>query len=188
MNVTKSVDLVLVNIHVQFLGLTFLIYTFVIMFYAQVLQRDRRIDSFLDWFRDWALVWIGLSIPVIFVTSLYSSSYLWGFECGWRGIDNETCFALLNAFEQQTEPFVWIAYITSGIMYMTEGVIILGRFKWAVYLFFLCGILILIGNLIIANSATYLQPIFIFLAYIVWIIPPYLALNFKRFKKLFKKD
>ncbi len=198
MSITKSisVDLVLVNVHVQFLGLTFLIYTFVIMFYAQALQRDRRIDSFLDWFRNWALVWIGLSIPVIFVTSLYSLSFLWGFECVWRGIDNKTCLILFNVFKQQTEPFVWIVYLTSGVMYLIEAIMLHHRlstfklFMKVAEISLICGFWIMIGGLIIVfiNSLTNLLHILTLLAYIVWIIPPYFALNFERFKKLFKKD
>ncbi|ADB57325.1 hypothetical protein Arcpr_0255 [Archaeoglobus profundus DSM 5631] len=66
-----DLNLSLVSLHTQFIGLAFIILTFVILFYAQALSRERKAENFVDWVRNYALVWIGLSVPIIFCDNCF---------------------------------------------------------------------------------------------------------------------
>jgi hypothetical protein len=188
-NVNRSLDLSLVNLHVQFVGLAFMILTFVIMFYAQALNRDRKVENFIDWIRNYALVWIGLSVPVIFVTTGFTSSFLWGFVCGCERMNNTTCEIFFNAFLQMTEPFIWIVYSFSGIAYLIEVPIISSniehkRLKTFAQLCLVYGVIILI----VAFSMPP-QPLVVYLwliAYVIWIVPPAIFIHNEDIKTLLK--
>jgi len=195
----------LATLLLQLLGISFLIYTFVIMFYHQVLQRERRISTFQDWMRDWVLVWICITIPVMFVTSMYSIAHLWGFGGGLvagvlksLGLDNsaraEACANLTNAtfkeFYQQSLPYVGCVYVVTIALLVAEIIIIWKQYNQSrqklltvllLLPFFIGVILALLVLTVLSPGYLPYFPYLLLLVYFIWILSWFLIQKDKKF-------
>jgi hypothetical protein len=184
-NVTLSEpSLAVTNIYLQFLGIVFLIQTFVIWFYHNALQnRKEKYESdipFDVWLKDWALVWIALSIPVIFVTSVFRLEYILILECTLSPSKNDG--ALILEFINTVKPYIWTVYILAIVLYSCEVKNIdkkFGHFSSKYILttllvgLFLLLLLILLFTLIKSEELFWL---IIFLIWLIWISLPYAKL------------
>jgi len=78
-------SLTLVNLHFQILGVVFLVQTFVIWFYYNANQNERRVvEDIGDWISKWVVVWLGLLISVLLAIFFGSTPHLASFEVGYQ--------------------------------------------------------------------------------------------------------
>ncbi|RLI83352.1 hypothetical protein DRP07_03555 [Archaeoglobales archaeon] len=123
-------SLTLVNLHVQILGVVFLIQTFVILFYYNVNQNKegRAVKDFRDWISKWVLVWFGLSIPILVLVSFSPVPYLAGLESGFTQASSKEYFF---KFWRTEMPYILVPYYVSVFLYALE----FGFLKWHIKYF-----------------------------------------------------
>ncbi|RLI86163.1 MAG: hypothetical protein DRO98_05780 [Archaeoglobales archaeon] len=149
--------------------------------------------------RDWVLVWISFTIPLVFMVSTYSMAYLWGFGSRLiqRLMKQESNIELKNLgydvfkeFFQQSVPYILCMYFLTGTLLLAEFIIIHKQYSHNYYprklltAIFLCPFLILILALPIFmhySVMPWFVPWLVFVVYAFWIFSWWLPKILEKF-------